>query len=64
MVPFLEFVGLPESIVGILKNSESGNVLTAYALYKVNIYLINHNKCISTNFLLFISFSIHCVFIL
>lgn len=37
VVPFLEFVGLPESIVGILKNSESGNVLTAYALYKVNI---------------------------
>ncbi|KAM5157888.1 protein FAM210A isoform 1-T2 [Mantella aurantiaca] len=35
VVPFLEFVGLPESIVGILKNSESGNVLTAYALYKI-----------------------------
>ncbi|CAJ0967116.1 unnamed protein product [Ranitomeya imitator] len=34
VVPFLEWVGLPESIVNILKNSESGNVLTAYALYK------------------------------
>ncbi|KAG8584019.1 hypothetical protein GDO81_008638 [Engystomops pustulosus] len=28
-------VGLPESIVNILKNSESGNVLTAYAMYKI-----------------------------
>ncbi|XP_069587103.1 protein FAM210A [Ranitomeya imitator] len=35
VVPFLEWVGLPESIVNILKNSESGNVLTAYALYKI-----------------------------
>ncbi|XP_056377475.1 protein FAM210A [Hyla sarda] len=35
VVPFLEFIGLPESIVNILKNSESGNVLTAYALYKI-----------------------------
>ncbi|XP_068093221.1 protein FAM210A [Hyperolius riggenbachi] len=35
VVPFLEVIGLPESIVGILKNSESGNVLTAYALYKI-----------------------------
>ncbi|KAM9308918.1 protein FAM210A [Gastrophryne carolinensis] len=36
VVPFLEFIGLPESIVNILKNSESGNVLTAYALYKIS----------------------------
>ncbi|XP_072267588.1 protein FAM210A [Pyxicephalus adspersus] len=35
VVPFLEYIGLPESIVSILKNSESGNVLTAYALYKI-----------------------------
>ncbi|KAM4027339.1 protein FAM210A isoform 1-T3 [Anomaloglossus baeobatrachus] len=35
VVPFLEWVGLPESIVNILKTSESGNVLTAYALYKI-----------------------------
>ncbi|XP_072008386.1 protein FAM210A [Engystomops pustulosus] len=35
VVPFLEMVGLPESIVNILKNSESGNVLTAYAMYKI-----------------------------
>ncbi|XP_069813923.1 protein FAM210A [Dendropsophus ebraccatus] len=35
VVPFLELIGLPESIVNILKNSESGNVLTAYALYKI-----------------------------
>ncbi|KAM3928249.1 protein FAM210A isoform 1-T2 [Leptodactylus fuscus] len=35
VVPFLEFIGLPESIVNILKNSGSGNVLTAYALYKI-----------------------------
>ncbi|XP_020841265.1 protein FAM210A [Phascolarctos cinereus] len=35
VVPFLEHVGLPDSIVGILKNSQSGNALTAYALYKI-----------------------------
>uniref|UniRef100_A0A8D0H6M5 Family with sequence similarity 210 member A n=1 Tax=Sphenodon punctatus TaxID=8508 RepID=A0A8D0H6M5_SPHPU len=35
VVPFLELIGLPESLVGILKNSQSGNALTAYALYKI-----------------------------
>uniref|UniRef100_A0A8B9MWN8 Family with sequence similarity 210 member A n=1 Tax=Accipiter nisus TaxID=211598 RepID=A0A8B9MWN8_9AVES len=35
VVPFLELIGLPESIVNILKNSQSGNALTAYALYKI-----------------------------
>ncbi|NXN30678.1 F210A protein, partial [Nycticryphes semicollaris] len=35
VVPFLELIGLPDSIVSILKNSQSGNALTAYALYKI-----------------------------
>ncbi|XP_009990232.1 PREDICTED: protein FAM210A, partial [Tauraco erythrolophus] len=35
VVPFLELIGLPDSIVNILKNSQSGNALTAYALYKI-----------------------------
>nr|XP_033790050.1 protein FAM210A [Geotrypetes seraphini]XP_033790051.1 protein FAM210A [Geotrypetes seraphini] len=35
VVPFLEFIGLPESVVNILKNSQSGNALTAYAMYKI-----------------------------
>lgn len=35
VVPFLELVGLPDSIVNILKNSQSGNALTAYALFKI-----------------------------
>lgn len=35
VVPFLELIGLPDSIVNILKNSQSGNALTAYALFKV-----------------------------
>uniref|UniRef100_A0A8C4Y9P7 Family with sequence similarity 210 member A n=1 Tax=Gopherus evgoodei TaxID=1825980 RepID=A0A8C4Y9P7_9SAUR len=35
VVPFLEFIGVPESIVSILKNSQSGYALTAYAMYKV-----------------------------
>ncbi|XP_060100036.1 protein FAM210A [Heteronotia binoei] len=35
VVPFLEFLGMPESIVNILKNSQSGNLITAYAMYKV-----------------------------
>lgn len=40
VVPFLELIGLPESIVNILKNSQSGNALTAYALYKVSIIIV------------------------
>ncbi|KAM6218876.1 protein FAM210A [Rhynchocyon petersi] len=35
VVPFLELIGLPDSIVSILKNSQSGNALTAYALFKI-----------------------------
>ncbi|NWJ08523.1 F210A protein, partial [Crypturellus undulatus] len=35
VVPFLELIGLPDSVVNILKNSQSGNALTAYALYKI-----------------------------
>ncbi|XP_010015607.1 PREDICTED: protein FAM210A [Nestor notabilis] len=35
VVPFLELIGLPDNIVNILKNSQSGNALTAYALYKI-----------------------------
>ncbi|XP_006902814.1 PREDICTED: protein FAM210A-like [Elephantulus edwardii] len=35
VVPFLELLGLPDSIVNILKNSQSGNALTAYALFKI-----------------------------
>ncbi|KAM9098379.1 protein FAM210A [Sarcophilus harrisii] len=35
VVPFLELIGLPHSIVDILKNSQSGNALTAYALFKI-----------------------------
>lgn len=40
VVPFLELIGLPDSIVSILKNSQSGNALTAYALYKVSIWMV------------------------
>lgn len=40
VVPFLELIGLPDSIVDILKNSQSGNALTAYALYKVSIFMV------------------------
>lgn len=35
VVPFLEMIGLPESIVGLLRESSSGYALTAYAMYKV-----------------------------
>lgn len=35
VVPFLEMVGLPESIVGLLRDSSSGYALTAYAMYKI-----------------------------
>lgn len=35
VIPFLELIGLPDSIVNILKNSQSGNALTAYALFKI-----------------------------
>ncbi|GAB1301840.1 Protein FAM210A [Apodemus speciosus] len=37
VIPFLEVIGLPDSIVDILKNSQSGNALTAYAMFKQNI---------------------------
>ncbi|XP_067393575.1 protein FAM210A [Emydura macquarii macquarii] len=36
VVPFLELIGIPESLVSILKNSQSGYALTAYALYKIS----------------------------
>ncbi|XP_037364793.1 protein FAM210A [Talpa occidentalis] len=35
VIPFLELIGLPDSVVNILKNSQSGNALTAYALFKI-----------------------------
>uniref|UniRef100_UPI0037E96C84 uncharacterized protein C18orf19 homolog A-like n=1 Tax=Semicossyphus pulcher TaxID=241346 RepID=UPI0037E96C84 len=35
VVPFLEMVGLPESLVDLLRDSSSGYALTAYAMYKI-----------------------------
>ncbi|KAA0703399.1 hypothetical protein E1301_Tti006804 [Triplophysa tibetana] len=35
VVPFLEFIGLPDRMVGILRDSQGGYVLTAYAMYKL-----------------------------
>ncbi|CAJ1061477.1 uncharacterized protein C18orf19 homolog A-like [Xyrichtys novacula] len=35
VVPFLEMIGLPESIVGLLRDSSGGYALTAYAMYKI-----------------------------
>uniref|UniRef100_A0AAZ3S688 DUF1279 domain-containing protein n=1 Tax=Oncorhynchus tshawytscha TaxID=74940 RepID=A0AAZ3S688_ONCTS len=35
VVPFLEFIGLPEKIVGLLNHSSGGYALTAYAMYKI-----------------------------
>ncbi|KAK9513245.1 hypothetical protein VZT92_026794 [Zoarces viviparus] len=35
VVPFLELIGLPESLVGLLRDSSSGYALTAYAMYKI-----------------------------
>ncbi|KAJ4931080.1 hypothetical protein JOQ06_025379 [Pogonophryne albipinna] len=35
VVPFLEIIGLPETIVCLLRNSTSGYALTAYAMYKI-----------------------------
>ncbi|XP_048212879.1 protein FAM210A-like [Perognathus longimembris pacificus] len=35
VIPFLELLGLPDSVVDILKNSQSGNALTAYAMFKI-----------------------------
>ncbi|KAI4797044.1 hypothetical protein KUCAC02_026590 [Chaenocephalus aceratus] len=35
VVPFLEFIGLPEKIVCLLRDSTSGYALTAYAMYKI-----------------------------
>ncbi|XP_074046097.1 protein FAM210A-like [Macrotis lagotis] len=54
IVPFLEHIGLPNSIVDILKNSQSGNALTAYTLFKiatparytVTLGVISHSCCL------------------
>lgn len=35
VVPFLELIGLPETLVSLLKDSSSGYALTAYAMYKI-----------------------------
>ncbi|KAM4568208.1 uncharacterized protein C18orf19 homolog A [Fundulus diaphanus] len=35
VVPFLEMIGLPESLVSLLRDSSSGYALTAYAIYKI-----------------------------
>ncbi|XP_022609373.1 protein FAM210A [Seriola dumerili] len=35
VLPFLEMIGLPESLVGLLRDSSSGYALTAYAMYKI-----------------------------
>uniref|UniRef100_A0A8C5R1K8 Family with sequence similarity 210 member A n=1 Tax=Leptobrachium leishanense TaxID=445787 RepID=A0A8C5R1K8_9ANUR len=35
VVPFLEVVGFPDAILNLLKNSQGGNALTAYAMYKI-----------------------------
>ncbi|KAL7887474.1 hypothetical protein AOLI_G00051950 [Acnodon oligacanthus] len=35
LVPFLEYIGLPDKVVGILRDSQGGYALTAYAMYKL-----------------------------
>ncbi|XP_060798402.1 uncharacterized protein C18orf19 homolog A [Neoarius graeffei] len=35
VVPFLEHVGLPDKLMKLLENSQSGYALTAYAMYKI-----------------------------
>ncbi|XP_077455634.1 protein FAM210A-like [Stigmatopora argus] len=35
VVQFLEMVGVPESLLGLLRESSSGYALTAYAMYKI-----------------------------
>ncbi|KAG1947988.1 uncharacterized protein C18orf19 homolog B-like [Pimephales promelas] len=35
LIPFLEFIGLPDWMVGILRDSQGGLALTAYAMYKL-----------------------------
>ncbi|TRY66888.1 hypothetical protein DNTS_028503 [Danionella cerebrum] len=35
LVPFLEFIGLPNWMVGTLRDSQGGYALTAYAMYKL-----------------------------
>ncbi|XP_027873303.1 uncharacterized protein C18orf19 homolog A [Xiphophorus couchianus] len=35
VVPFLEMIGFPESIVGLMRDSSSGYALTAYAMFKI-----------------------------
>lgn len=37
-MPFLEHVGVPDKLVKLLENSQSGYALTAYAMYKVGYH--------------------------
>lgn len=39
LVPFLEYLGFPDKVVKLLENSQSGYALTAYAMYKVGLYI-------------------------
>lgn len=56
VVPFLEMIGLPESIVGLLRESSSGYALTAYAMYKV-MSARSQSSAIENLFLLFLVLS-------
>ncbi|TSK34784.1 hypothetical protein Baya_4392 [Bagarius yarrelli] len=35
LVPFLEYIGLPDKLVSLLRDSQGGYALTAYAMYKL-----------------------------
>ncbi|XP_062848524.1 uncharacterized protein C18orf19 homolog B [Trichomycterus rosablanca] len=35
LVPFLEYIGLPDKVVSVLRDSQGGYALTAYAMYKL-----------------------------
>lgn len=35
LVPFLEYIGLPDKVVAVLRDSQGGYALTAYAMYKL-----------------------------
>ncbi|XP_048849460.1 uncharacterized protein C18orf19 homolog A [Brienomyrus brachyistius] len=35
VVPFLEYIGLPDKLVDLMEKSQSGYAITAYAMYKI-----------------------------
>lgn len=46
VVPFLEYIGLPDKLVDLMEKSQSGYAITAYAMYKVRALACMDGRCL------------------